>query len=84
VEYAMPLERLSEMLGWMTVINMGILTGWFLVFISAHEWMYQLHKRWFQLSVAGFDTIHYTGMAYYKIGIFLLNLTPFLALQIVV
>ncbi len=80
----MTVESVCSLLGWMTVINLGILTGWFLLFSLAHEWMYRLHKRWFELSVANFDSIHYTSMAYYKIAMLLFNLTPYLALQIVV
>lgn len=39
-----------------------------------------LHGRWFHLSDNTFDTIHYSGMAVYKIGILLFNLAPLLAL----
>jgi hypothetical protein len=73
---------LISFLGWSTLINMGILTLWFVTFLLAHDTLYQLHSRWFKLSVERFDSIHYAGMAFYKIGIFLLNLAPFLALQI--
>jgi hypothetical protein len=62
---------------------MSILTLWFLLIVFVHDWVYQLHSKWFTLSVERFDTIHYTGMVFYKISIFLFNLTPFLALQMV-
>jgi hypothetical protein len=80
----MTIEILSAVLGWATLINMSILTLWFLLIVFAHSWMYQLHNKWFTLPVECFDTVHYAGMAFYKISIFLFNLTPFLALQIVV
>jgi hypothetical protein len=35
------------------------------------------------LSIEKFDAIHYAGMAYFKIGIFLFHLVPYLALRIV-
>jgi len=79
----MTIDILSAVLGWATVINMGIVTLWFLLIVYAHDWVYQLHSRWFTLSVERFDTIHYAGMAFYKISIYLFNLVPFLALQIV-
>ena len=79
----MTIELLTAFLGWSTLINMGILTLWFLVLVYAHDWSYQLHSKWFSLSVEGFDTIHYAGMAFYKISIYLFNLIPFLALHIV-
>jgi hypothetical protein len=80
----MTIDILSAVLGWATVINIGIVTLWFLLIVYAHDWVYQLHSRWFTLSVDRFDTIHYAGMAFYKISIYLFNLVPFLALQIVV
>ena len=62
-------------------INYGILMLWFVVFIVAHDALYRLHARWFRISVAQFDAIHYAGMAVYKIGVLLLNLVPYLALR---
>lgn len=79
----MTIDILRELLLWSTVINYGLLLWWFLAFLLAHDWMYRFHGRWFRLSVERFDAIHYAGMAAYKIGIFLLNLVPYLALRIV-
>ncbi|MGZ5055092.1 MAG: DUF6868 family protein [Methylobacter sp.] len=45
--------------------------------------MYWLHNRWFSLSAETFDTIHYVGMALYKIGILLLNIAPLIALWLI-
>ena len=80
----MTIEILSAVLGWSTIINMSILTLWFFLFMFAHDWLHQLHSKWFKLPAENFDTIHYAGMAFYKISIFLFNLVPFLALHIVV
>ena len=65
------------------VINYGILLLWFLVFWFGHDWMYRLHSRWFHLSNERFDSIHYASMAAYKLGILLLNLTPYVALRLI-
>ena len=61
-------------------INYAILLTWFVVFVAARNWLRALHGRWFRLSDDSFDAIHYGGMAVYKIGIFLFNLVPLLAL----
>jgi hypothetical protein len=53
-------------------------------FSLAHDWMFRLHGRWFRLTTAQFDAIHYAGMAVYKVGITLLNLVPLVALSLVV
>ena len=53
---------------------------WFLAIIFARDWIKQVHGKWFNLSDATFDAIHYGGMAVYKIGILLFNLVPLIAL----
>ena len=79
----MTLEVLHAVLGWCVVINAGLLAWWFLFFWLAHDWMYRFHGRMFRMSVETFDTIHYAGMAMLKIGVFLFNLVPYLALHLV-
>ena len=64
-------------------INYAILLTWFVAFVAARNWLGALHGRWFRLSDPAFDTIHYGGMAAYKIGILLFNLVPLLALYFV-
>ncbi|MBO0857232.1 MAG: hypothetical protein J2P21_02005 [Chloracidobacterium sp.] len=79
----MSIELTRKFLLWCVFINYGILMVWFLVFTLAHDWMQRLNGRWFRLSDEQFDTLHYLGMAIYKIGIILLNLVPFLVLSII-
>jgi len=79
----MTIEILSSVLGWATVINLSIVTVWFLGFTFYHDAVFRLHSKWFKLSEEKFDTIHYAGMAFYKISTYLLNLVPYLAIQIV-
>ena len=61
-------------------VNYAVLRVWFFAFLFARDWIKGLHGRWFRLSDAGFDAIHYGGMAVYKIGILLFNVSPLLAL----
>jgi hypothetical protein len=79
----MTMSEFKDFLLWSTVINYGILLVWFGVFVSAHDWLFSMHTRWFKLSAENFDTLHYTGIAIYKIGILLLNLVPLIALTII-
>lgn len=79
----MSIEATRDILFWCTVINYGVLLVWFLFFSLAHDTMYRLHAQWFRLSVEQFDAAHYVGMAIYKVGILLFNLTPYIALLIV-
>ena len=79
----MNIETVRRLLLWCTVINYGVLLVWFFFFMLGHDWMYQLHSRWFQLPVEQFDMLHYAGISIYKLGIILLNLVPYIALHIV-
>ncbi len=80
----MTVEIIRDVLAWCAVINYALLLLWFLVFSLAHDWLYRVHGKWFTVSVDNFDAIHYAGMAFFKLCIFLFSLTPYLALRIVV
>ena len=79
----MTLETIRAFLAWCTLINYGVLVVWFLWFVLARDWLRELHARWLRLPAAHFDAIHYAGMGLYKLGIFLFNLVPYIALRIV-
>ncbi len=79
----MTIDLVRDALLWCFIINIGILLWWFLFFALAHDWVYQFHGKLFKLSVDKFDTIHYVGMAFFKICIFLFNIVPYFALRIV-
>ena len=77
------MTTLRDVLIWSLVFNYVILLVWFTALTLAHDWVYRLHTRWFQLSRESFDAIHYGGMAVYKIGVLLLNVAPLAALWLV-
>jgi hypothetical protein len=79
----MSLVILRQLLAWSAVINYAILIVWFLVFVFAGDWMRQLHGKLFGLPTEKINSINYLGMAIFKLGILLLNLTPYLALRII-
>ncbi len=79
----MTIEVIRAALGWCSIINMGLLIWWFLVITLAHDWVYKFHSKWFKLSVEKFDEIHYAGIAFFKIAVFLFNIVPYFALRIV-
>jgi len=79
----MTIEVTRNFLLWCTLIDYGILLVWFLFFAFAHDWIQQLHGRWFRLSSDQFDALHYAGTGIFKIGIILFNLVPFVVLWIV-
>jgi hypothetical protein len=76
----MTMDTIKTFLAISLAMNYAILMVWFIAFSWGHELLYRLHSRWFTLSREGFDTVHYAGMAFYKVTILLFNLTPLLAL----
>jgi hypothetical protein len=78
----MTVEIIRDVLAWCTVINFALLLWWFMFFSLARDWVYRVHTRWFRISEEKFDAIHYAGMAFFKICIFVFNLVPYLALRI--
>lgn len=79
----MTVEIVRDVLAWCTVMNFAVLFLWFMVFSLAHDRLYRVHGKWCKLSVETFDAIHYGGMGFFKLCIFLLNLAPYLAMRIV-
>ena len=78
----MTVELLTGTLAWSAVLNMGILLWWFLFIALASDWVYKMHSKFYKISREHFDTIHYAGMAFYKICIFTFFIVPYLALRI--
>ncbi len=79
----MTVELIIAVLGWCTLINFCLLVWWVLFLTIAHDWTLRLHTKWFRLSPEQFDSIHYSLMGVFKIGVIVFNLVPYLALRIV-
>lgn len=77
----MNLDTLLFLLGWSAVVHLCLLAWWFAFFAFAHDYLYRLHSRWFSLSIERFDAIHYAGMAFYKLTVFVFILVPYLVLR---
>lgn len=79
----MTTETLRGVFGWCAIINMGLLLWWFLLILFAHDWVYKMHSKWFKISKETFYAIHYAGIAFFKMAIFVLYVVPYFALLIV-
>ena len=79
----MTIELLREVLGWCAIINMGGLLYWFLWVVIAHDLVYRIHNRMFKIPVETFNAIHYSGMLFFKIIIFVFIIIPYFVLLIV-
>jgi hypothetical protein len=76
------MEGLRHLLAWCLVINYTVLIVWCVATIIGHDWIARMHGKLFRLPIEKFSSINYLGIAFFKIGILLFNLTPYLALRI--
>jgi len=74
-------DNLRTFLGWCSVINLAMLTLWFLAIVFARDFVFRTHAWWFEISEERFDEIHYLMMGHYKLAVFLFCLTPYLVLR---
>lgn len=76
----MSLLLIQHLLGWSIVIHYSLLMFWFVLFKSAHAWLYALHHRWFNISEEAFDALHYLLIGIYKLILLIFITIPYLLL----
>jgi len=79
----MNIELARSFFLWCTVINYGVLVLWALLFIFAHDGLLRLWGKLIRVSAEQFDMLNVAGITLYKLGIFLFNLVPCIALYII-
>jgi hypothetical protein len=79
----MTLEIARSFFLWCSIINYVLLLIWALPVMYWRDGVYRLWGRWFRLSLEQFDMINIAGITLYKMGVFLFNVVPCIALYIV-
>lgn len=77
------LELVRNAFGWCAIINILLLLFWFVILAVARGFIFKIHSKLFRISQKRFDAIHYQGMMYFKVFVFMFNVVPYLALRIV-
>jgi len=75
------LQTLATILLRSFLIGLAFLLLWFLLYLIAPRWMFEMNARWFDISKRDFDLINYFGMGFVKISIFLFFFFPYLAIR---
>ena len=78
----MTTETLTALLGWVTVVNFGLLIFSTIMLILLRGWVSNIHSKMFGLSEQDISRAYFQYLAQYKIAILMLNLTPYIALKI--
>jgi hypothetical protein len=78
----MTIESLTELLGWVSVINIGILVLSTLAVITVRASITEIHSKIFGLDEKDLGRAYFQYLAQYKIAIIVLNVAPYIALKI--
>ena len=64
------------------IIGVVFMLIWLFMFLTVGDCMYRIHSKWFALSKHEFMVIHYCGVMFTKICIFLFFLVPYIACKL--
>jgi hypothetical protein len=79
----MDIATLKDFFMWCSIINVGLITWWALFILFANDFVYRMHRKWFNIPKENFESIHYAGIAFFKIIVFVFNIVPYIALAII-
>lgn len=79
----MTLAQLQSFLLWGAALNYAVLLLAFAAWTLAGDALYRLHARWFPIERAQCHAAVYLMLGLYKLGIWLLFVTPWIAVCIV-
>ena len=77
------LERVADILIRCFLMTIALLFVWFIFFVFAGGFVYELHSRWFDLEWYDLNWFFYVGMATLKIIAFVFFLFPYIAIRLV-
>ena len=76
------IEQLTAFFGWCSVINMGFLIATTILLIVLKDLISTIHSRLMGLDKNKLQDLYMNYLAYYKIAIIMLNITPYFALKL--
>ena len=77
------IEVLKKFFLWMTIINFGLLSFYFIFFLLCRGFIYRLHGAWFKMTEEKLNSTLYKTLAFYKIIVIAFNLVPYIVLVII-
>lgn len=72
----MEIGGVREVLLWCSLVNLVLLTVWAVALMAAGDRVYRLHSRFFRIERTAFDTVHYAGLTFFKLFVFVVNVVP--------
>ena len=78
----MTLPQLTELLGWVAILNFGFLLLMLLILTTMKESCLSIHSKMFGMSEQELNRAYFHYLAQYKIVVLVFNIVPWLALKI--
>ncbi|HKL22534.1 MAG TPA: hypothetical protein VJ904_12060 [Tichowtungia sp.] len=79
----MTTQMLQTFFMWCSIINIGMLLILFAILVTAKEWAYKIHSRWFNISKENFDLVLYCFLGIYKVLVFVFCIIPWIVLSLI-
>ena len=76
------LDSVTNILGWCSVLNIGLLCGSALCVTLMRDTVMKIHARMFGVDEADLPGVYFRYLAQYKILVLIFNIVPYLALKI--
>lgn len=80
----MHINELTVFLGWCTVINLSIYTFSALFIVVFKRFTTSIHSKLVGMDACELPSLYFKYLGNYKIGIFIFNLAPYIALKLMV
>lgn len=78
----MTIETLTELFGWVTIINMGLLMFSTVMIFLLKGVAIKIHSKMFGLDEKELSRAYFQYLGNFKIFVIVFNLTPYIALKI--
>jgi hypothetical protein len=78
----MTIEELTTLLGWCSVINIGVLALSGLVVVALKDVNVKIHSGMFGVDPTNLPSTYFQYLGNYKIAIIVLNLAPWVSLKL--
>ena len=76
------IESLTQFFGWCSVINIALLTFTTLIILILRGPILTIHSKLFNIKEDKLQLLYIQFIALYKIAIIMLNVTPYIALKL--
>ena len=78
----MTIETLTELFGWITVINMGLLIFSTIMLFFMKGMAIKIHSKMFGVDEKDLNRMYFEYLGRFKILVIVFNLTPYIALKL--